>query len=87
MWDACCSLVSAPSAWASIAAAAIGLCLLTKAFDDWQWQRVRQKNREMHSPREDGRADALLPGGDRPADQSRTRWLFTPRRQVAKGEG
>ena len=45
MWDACCSLAESPSVVASIAVAAIGLCLLSKAADDWQAQRVGQRNR------------------------------------------
>jgi hypothetical protein len=51
MWDACCTIVNSPSIVASLAAAAMGLCLLSKAVDDWQSQRVRQKKQAHEAAR------------------------------------
>jgi hypothetical protein len=54
MWDACCSLAESPSIVASLAVGAIGLCLLSKAVDDWQAERHRiragDKAREAGAP-------------------------------------
>jgi hypothetical protein len=44
--EGCCSIENAPSILASIVAAVIGLCLLTKTLDDWQLARVRRRNRQ-----------------------------------------
>jgi hypothetical protein len=45
MWETCCSLAESPNMIASLAVAAVGLSLLSKAVDDWQAQRVSQRNR------------------------------------------
>ena len=55
MWDTCCSLAESPNVIASLAVAAIGLCLLSKAIDDWQAQRIGQRNRLRAMPQSTGR--------------------------------